>query len=151
MKSNLLLPNSYKRLGLMLLLPSLALGIMVRFFDFAFNFLTLHFGPVTIHSKNLNLTENINLTDELALTGLIVSLLFIAFAREKTEDEYIAHTRLESLKWAVLINYVLLLAATWLVHGVAYIDVMMYNMLTVLIIFITRFNYALSNSKKLAD
>jgi hypothetical protein len=151
MESRLLLPNRYKRIGLFLLIPSLTLGILVRFFDFQFAFLTLHFGKTTIHGNNFNLTDSINLTDELALTGLIMSLLFIAFAREKTEDEYIAHTRLESLKWAVLINYMLLLIATWLVHGVAYIDVMMYNMLTVLIIFITRFNYVLNNSKKLTD
>ncbi len=151
MESKLLLPSRYKRIGFILLIPSLALGVLVRFFDFQFAFLTLHFGKTLIHSNNLNLTDSINLTDELALTGIITALLFIAFAREKTEDEYIAHTRLESLKWAVLINYMLLLAATWLVHGVAYIDVMMYNMLTVLIIFIIRFNYTLNNSKKLID
>jgi hypothetical protein len=151
MESSLLLPNRYKHIGLIVLLPSLVLGILVRFFDFQFSFLTLSFGKSAINGKNIHLEENINLTDEVALTGIIVALLFIAFAREKTEDEYIAHTRLESLKWAVLINYMLLLAATWLVHGVAYIDVMMYNMLTVLIIFITRFNYALNNSKKSID
>ncbi len=151
MQTSLLLPNRYKKLGLFVLIPSLALGILVRFFDFQFSFLTLNFAKTSINRKDLHLEDTINLTDELALTGIIVSLLFIAFAREKTEDEYIAHTRLESLKWAVLINYVLLLAATWLVHGVGYIDVMMYNMLTVLIIFIVRFNYTLSNNKKLAD
>ena len=148
MESSLLLPNRYKRIGLIILLPSLVLGILVRFFDFQFSFLTLPFAKSAINGKNIHLEDNINLTDEVALTGIIVALLFIAFAREKTEDEYIAHTRLESLKWAVLINYMLLLAATWLVHGFAYIDVMMYNMLTVLIIFITRFNYTLNNSKK---
>jgi len=124
---------------------------MVRFFDFQFSFLTLQFVKTRINSKNMHLEDTINLTDELALTGIIVGLLFIAFAREKTEDEYIAQTRLESLKWAVLINYILLLVATWLVHGFAYIDVMMYNMLTVLIIFIIRFNYVLNSSKKLFD
>jgi len=151
MESKLLLPNRYKRIGLILLIPSLALGILVRFFDFQFAFLSLRIGKSVINEKNIHLEDTINLTDELALTGIIVALLFIAFAREKTEDEYIAQTRLESLKWAVLINYILLLVATWLVHGLAYIDVMMYNMLTVLIIFITRFNYALNNSKKLFD
>ncbi|MEO5592099.1 MAG: hypothetical protein ABIR15_01470 [Chitinophagaceae bacterium] len=148
MKSSLLLPNSYKRIGLLILLPSLLLGILVRFLDFQFSFLALPFGKSAINGKNIHLDEDINLTDELALTGIITALLFIAFAREKTEDEYIAHTRLESLKWAVLINYILLLLATWLVHGLAYIDVMMYNMLTVLIIFIIRFHYTLNNSKK---
>jgi len=151
MESSLLLPNRYKRIGLIILVPSLILGILVRFFDFQFSFLTLHIGKTHFNGNNIHLEENINLTDELALTGIITALLFIAFAREKTEDEYIAHTRLESLKWAVLINYLLLLLATWLVHGFAYIDVMMYNMLTVLIIFIVRFNYKLNSSKKLTD
>jgi len=151
MESKLLLPNRYKRIGLILLIPSLALGILVRFFDFQFSFLTLQFVKTRINSKDMHLEDTINLTDEMALTGIIVALLFIAFAREKTEDEYIAQTRLESLKWAVLINYILLLVATWLVHGFAYIDVMMYNMLTVLIIFIIRFNCVLNNSKKSFD
>jgi len=151
METKLLLANRYKRIGLILLLPSLVLGIMVRFFDFQFSFLTLQFVKTRINSKDMHLEDTINLTDELALTGIIIGLLFIAFAREKTEDEYIAQTRLESLKWAVLINYILLLVATWLVHGFAYIDVMMYNMLTVLILFIIRFNYVLNNSKKSFD
>ncbi|MEO7309010.1 MAG: hypothetical protein ABIX01_01320 [Chitinophagaceae bacterium] len=151
MISSLLLPNPYKRYGLILLVPSLVLGILVRFSDFHFSFLTLNFAKTHINGKNIHLEDNINLTDELALTGIIIALLFIAFAREKREDEYIAHTRLESLKWAVLINYLLLLMATWAVHGVAYIDVMMYNMLTVLIIFIIRFNYTLNNGKKTFD
>ena len=151
MKNTLLLPHSYKRTGIIILLPALALGILVRFFDFTFAFLTLPNGIASIKNKNLHLSEQINLTDELALTGIITGLLFIAFAREKKEDEYIAHTRLESLKWAVLINYILLLVVTWLVHGFAYIDVMMYNMLTVLIIFIIRFNYVLNSSKKTID
>ena len=151
MESSLLLPNRYKRIGLLILVPSLVLGILVRFFDFQLSFLTLQYFKTGINTKNMHLEDAINLTDELALTGIIVSLLFIAFAREKTEDEYIAHTRLESLKWAVLINYLLLLLATWLVHGFSYIDVMMYNMLTVLIIFIVRFNYVLNNSKKSSE
>jgi accessory gene regulator protein AgrB len=151
MKNSLLLPHGYKRIGIIVLAPSLVLGILVRFFDFQFSFLTLNIGKTRFNGQNIHLEENINLTDELALTGIITALLFIAFAREKTEDEYIAHTRLESLKWAVLINYLLLLLATWLVHGFAYIDVMMYNMLTVLIIFIVRFNYTLNSNKKITD
>src|SRR5882762_6853605 len=151
METSLLLPNRYKRLGFIILVPSLVLGILVRFFDFQFSFLSLPFGKSVFTTKNIHLDENINLTDELALTGIIIALLFIAFARKKTEDEYIAHTRLESLKWAVLINYILLLLATWLVHGFSYIEVMMYNMLTVLIIFIIRFNYALNRNKKLTE
>jgi uncharacterized membrane protein len=90
---------------------------------------------------------DLNFTDEIALTGIILSLLFIAFAREEHEDEYIGSIRLKSLQWAVLVNYSLLILATWLIHGFPFIDVMMYNMLTVLIIFIVRFHLELRKNR----
>jgi hypothetical protein len=148
MKSSLLLPSRYKWIGTIVLVPSLILGIMVRFKDFSFDFLTL---PSKAKQEGMqkifNFDEVINLTDELALSGIIIGLLFIAFAREKQEDEFIGKIRLESLQWAVLINYVLLLMATWLVHGLGYIDVMMYNMLTILIFFIIRFHTVLFRNR----
>lgn len=151
MKSSRLLGSNFKWIGLILLIPSLVLGIMFRFFEFSFDFLTLKASShLNLGDKSLNLDEQINLTDEFALTGLIVGLLFIAFSREKQEDEFIHHTRLQSWQWAVLVNYSLLLIATWLVHGFNFVDVMMYNMLTVLIIFIVRFHIVLAINKNSA-
>ena len=148
MKSSLLLPRQYKIVGILLVIPSLILGIFYRFAEFSFDFLTLKQSyKLPLGDKSINLDEQINLTDEIALTGLIVGLLFIAFARQKQEDEFIHHTRLQSWQWAVLINYGLLLIATWLVHGFNFIDVMVYNMLTVLIIFIVRFHFVLFRNK----
>jgi hypothetical protein len=139
MISKLLLPHRFKLIGLIVFIPFLALGIAVRFYDFGFSFLqyTVHVDWGVFDSNKQDLT------DELALTGLIIGLLFIAFSREKEEDEFIGKIRLESLQWAVLINYILLLVATWVVYNVSYIDVMMYNMLTVLLIFIIRFHILL--------
>lgn len=147
MKSSLLLPSRFRIIGILLVIPSLVLGFLFRFRDFTFDFLTITQSHSMVKGKNINLDEQINLTDELALTGLIIGLLFIAFSRQKQEDEFIHHTRLQSWQWAVVINYGLLLIATWLVHGFAYIDVMMYNMLTVLIIFIVRFHIVLFRNK----
>src|SRR3982074_1325476 len=110
MKSRLLLPPRCKIIGLIVLIPSIILGIFYRFWDFSFDFLTIYLGP-----KNVFGESPINFTDEIALTGLILGLLFIAFAREKNEDEFIHHARLEGWQWAVLINYGLLLLATWIV------------------------------------
>lgn len=145
MNSKLLLPNKYKRIGLFLLPPSLLLGILNLYDEFRFEFLTIE-----NTAKEGMFESDINLTDEFALTGTIISLLFIAFAREKQEDEYIESIRLKSLKWAVLVNYGLLLIATWLIHGshgFTFLDVMIYNMLTVLIIFIIRFNLVLRKNR----
>lgn len=138
MRSVILLPGKYKTIGIVILGLSLALGILVRFWDFEIDFLT-----VVLKDKPGMFDDKINFTDEFALSGIILGLLFIAFAREKREDEFINRTRLESWQWAVLINYILLLLATWAVHGFAYIDVMMYNMLTIPIIFIVRFHYVM--------
>lgn len=89
-----------------------------------------------------------DISDEIAFTGMAVSLLFIAFAKRKDEDEYISRIRLESLIWAVIVNYLILTVATWLVYGFAYVSVMMYNMFTVLILFIIKFELTLYKLKK---
>ncbi|HET9279217.1 MAG TPA: hypothetical protein VFN95_13560 [Flavitalea sp.] len=146
MQSALLLPRKYKKIGTVILVLSLALGILVRFWDFQLDFLTL-----VKNKPGALFDDKINFTDEFALSGIILGLLFIAFAKAKREDEFISRTRLESWQWAVLFNYILLLLATWAVHGVAYIDVMMYNMLTIPIIFIVRFHYVMYKTNSLTE
>jgi hypothetical protein len=147
MKTKLLLPNQYKTIGFIIFLIFLTIGIMVHFWEFELQFLTVVFEE----KKVTEIDSKLNFTDEFALTGIIVSLLFIAFAREKNEDEFITRTRLESWQWAVLLNYVLLLLATWAIHGFAFIDVMMYNMLTIPIIFIIRFHYVLYKTRSFIE
>jgi len=142
MRSKLLLPHRFKWIGIFLFIPFLVLGLLNRYSDFQIEALNFY----SEHSSIF--TTSRNLTDELSLTGSIISLLMVAFAREKQEDEFINHTRLESWQWAVLINFVLLIIATWVFYDEAYIDVMMYNLLTPLIIFIIRFNWVLSKYKR---
>ena len=78
--------------------------------------------------------------------------MFVGFSKEKREDEFIAKLRLSSLLWAVWVNYVLLLFAFLFVYGTSFLTVMIYNMFTVLIIFIVRFNYILyKNAKSVSD
>lgn len=89
-----------------------------------------------------------DISDEITFTGITLSLLFIAFAKRKDEDEYISRIRLESLIWAVIVNYVILTGATWLVYGCPYLNVMMYNMFTILILFCIKFHVALYKLKK---
>ena len=146
MNTKLLLPTRFKIIGVFLLIPMLTLGIIRKIIGFEFPFLAMP------HKPDLDdLFGNQNLTDELLLTGIIVGLLFIAFAREKHEDEFINKLRLESLQWAVLVNYVLLIAATWAIYGADYLNVMMYNMLTILAIFVIRFHVVLYKNKSLTD
>ena len=142
MRSKLLLPSKFKWIGIALFIPFLIIGILNRYNGFQIEALTWY------EIDNDIFTPVQNLTDELALSGLIISLLMIAFAREKQEDEFIHHNRLASWECAVLINFLLLLVATWIFYNEAFIDVMMYNFLTPLIIFIIRFHWVLARNKR---
>ncbi len=76
----------------------------------------------------------------------------VSFSKEKREDEFIANLRLSSLLWSVWVHFVLLLLAFLFIWGFSFLNVMVYNMFTILIIFIIRFNYLLyRGTKSMAD
>ena len=133
MKRSFLLPNRWKIPSLLMLCAFAALGIAATAYSFEFAFLNR---PTHLTGFNLS---NDNLTDELALSGIILSLLMLAFCAERVEDEYVAATRLRCWQWAVLVNYALLFIAIWLVFGTAFLGILHYNMLTTLVLFLLLF------------
>jgi hypothetical protein len=145
MKNIPLFPYSFRKIGITILVPALILGIAYSFYDFNFNFLSF---PYTSLQQKIDLNDH-NFTNELAAISLIISLLFIAFSKEKIEDEAITHFRLEALQWAVYANYLILIVSILLVYGGSFFSALIYNMFTTLIIFIIRFRYILFQSKKM--
>lgn len=133
-----LLPHAFQKLGFVLIGPFLALGIAYLGCEFTIPWLNW-----PMHSKGMLDFNNNNLTDELAAVGVILSLLLVAFSKEKTEDEAIQFFRLASLQWAVIVNYGVLVICIVLFYGGLFFSVMTYNMFTVLFIFIIRFRYVL--------
>jgi integral membrane sensor domain MASE1 len=85
----------------------------------------------------------LNFTDEVATIGSIIGLILVAFSKLKVEDEYVSKVRLESLQWAIYLNFGLLIIATIFVHGMAYFNVIIFNMFTPLIFFNIRFHFIL--------
>ena len=92
-----------------------------------------------------------NLLNEILGMVLIVSSLLVAFSKEEGEDEYIAKIRLESLVWAVYLNYGILFIAFIFVFGMSFLWVMIFNMYTILWFFIIRFNWQISKIKNSAN
>lgn len=144
MKQIKLFPHSFQRIGYVLLVPFLALGIAHMFFEFNPSWLDF---KMTLKGP-LEFSASQNFTDELASVGLIISLIFIAFSKESIEDEAIQFFRLEALQWAVYANYLVLIISILAVYGTTFFQVMTYNMFTVLIIFILRFRYVLFQYNK---
>jgi uncharacterized PurR-regulated membrane protein YhhQ (DUF165 family) len=141
MHQPLLLHHRFKAIGLAVLIPSFICWLIWTFDVYDFPFLKTGRGGGILDQRNHSLVE------ELIFTGLAAGLLMIAFSREKIEDEYIMTLRLQSLQWAVLVNSLLLVLATWIFYGEDFLKVMIYNMLTVLIIFVIRFQYMLYSKK----
>lgn len=74
-------------------------------------------------------------------TTLVMSagLFLVAFAKEKIEDEQIWQVRLDSLRWAIYINYIVLIASLVFIEDVAHI--LELNLWVPLIFFIIRFRW----------
>jgi hypothetical protein len=160
MKPRFLFPHRFKLFGWFIAIPSIILGLFVLFDDFSFDFLTVkvpfkYFFAAEFLSSNDKGNEFsiFNFTDEIAVIGSIIGLLLIAFSKVKVEDEYVSQIRLESLQWAIYLNFALLIIATLLVYGLAYYMVAIYNMITPLLFFVVRFHYILffKNNQKGAE
>jgi hypothetical protein len=156
MMQSILLPNRYKVIGWILLIPSFLLGLYLLLFGFEPNWAKAKvlsiFPNNLMGEKGFFKMQEINITQTLIGVLFIIGGLLIMFSKEKIEDEYITKIRLTSLLWAVLINYSLLIVAFVFVYNLAFISVMIFNMFTILIIFIIRFHFLLyKNSKNLVS
>ncbi len=127
--------------GLMLIL-----GIATMIFNIEPDFLNLKTFSIWSDKSNFTVIEN-NIWDEIISSGLIVGGLLFGFSKEKVEDEYIAAIRLKSLAWATYVNYGTLLFAIFFVYSFSFFNFLIFNMFTLLIFFIIRFNWELYKFK----
>jgi hypothetical protein len=152
MKTTLLLPNRFKKLGWILFVPMLAIGIFVIVTDYQVPWLQAEVFALTSGSFFDKKLQNgmfieTNLTNTVLGVLFIIGAILVSFSKEKNEDEFIAIIRLKSLLWAVLVNYMLLIIAFLLVYELPFFTVMTFNMFTVLLLFIFRFHFLLYRSK----
>lgn len=151
MNNTLLISHRWKTLGWALTIPALLGGIFFIITDYPDEFLKVDI-PAWLErflwiddglfSSNTK-PQTLSLSDEVIAISLLLGLLLLAFSKEKLEDEWIQHVRLESFQWAILINTLLLMAFTIFIHGFPFLNVMVYNMFTPLIIFVARFYFVL--------
>ena len=162
MKTNFLFPHKFRLIGWILLIPSVVLGYMVIFNDFEFSFLNIKVmsllptgfdatpGITPVTSPLWEIINN-NFTQELAGILFIVSAIFVAFSKEKKEDEYIAKIRLESLLWATYVTFVIHILCLLFFYDFTYFRSMIINMFTLLIVFIVRYNFIIYRSKFISN
>lgn len=146
MKTNYLLPNKYKPLGWILFILGLIAGIFIYLGGYESDALTIK--VLSIYNESLfgydkgffRLIEN-SFVDELVALAIIIGGLLVGFSQEKVEDEFIYKLRKDSLVWAIIFNYVVLIFTILFVYDFTFFDVLVFNMFTPLIFFIVRFNF----------
>ena len=147
MKTNYLLPNRYKKIGWILFIPGIILGILFLIYEPQPKFLDATVFAIAESLFKFSFIKN-NVYDEITALLLIIGPIFIAFSRQKSEDEYISKIRLDSLVWATYVNYIIVILAIIFVYDFGFYWVILLNMFTILIFFIIRFNWALIKSRK---
>lgn len=138
MKNRILFPSTFRPIGFVILMAGIALFIAWNNYGFQFAFLKVKPTP-----KNLdNLFKPDNYTGTLVSVITIIGLLFVAFARQKTEDEMVQHIRLSSLMLSLYITlavFILLVLFTYSVSFAVYSMYLWYVFLMLFcIIFYTR-------------
>lgn len=152
MKLNYLFPHRYKKIGWIILVPSLIMGLLVVIYDLEPEILDANVPAFLIDNFNgekefFGIINN-NLFNEICGVFLLISLIVIAFSKEKEEDELIVKIRLDSLVWATYLNYTILLLAMLFMYGFSFLWVMIFNMFTILLFFIIRFNWQVNKLNK---
>ncbi|GAB3918399.1 hypothetical protein [Mucilaginibacter boryungensis] len=74
---------------------------------------------------------------------MVTGLVMIAFSKEKIEDEQITQLRLDSLQWAIYLNYFLLIGSLVFTTAADYKDILSVNLWLPLMFFIIRFRWML--------
>jgi len=147
MKTNYLLPNKYKTLGWVLFIAGLISGIILYAGQYETDALTVKvlsiYNGESIFGANKGFFNIINnsIVDELISLAIITGGLLVGFTKEKVEDEFIYKLRKDSLVWALIFNYAVLIFTIIFVYDFAFFDVLVFNMFTPLVFLVFRFNF----------
>ncbi|WP_418604415.1 hypothetical protein [Hwangdonia sp.] len=147
MKTNYLLPNKLKPLGWILFIGGIISGLIIVFSNYEYEPLKAKvlsiFNEGFLGSSEMEYFKIIEtgISGELASVAIIIGGLIIGFSKEKVEDEFIYKLRKDSLVWAIIFNYFILLLTIVFIYDLTFFHVLVYNMFTPLLFFIIRFNF----------
>ena len=148
----MLLPYRFKKVGWAILIPAAIVGVMMMIdgyngipsFLYPDGFMNAN-NPTYAWLGSETMTRCLN---NIVLIGIVVGGLFVSCSKERIEDEMISSLRLSSLLTALYANYVILIAAALLVYDVAFLEIMLWNMFTMLLIFLIIFRFRLWRLRK---
>ena len=140
MKTTLLLPNGFKKIGWAIFVPAFLLGCSICFFGGITGVIIANLYKPIVEQDNNKISSVLVTADRFYKK---IGALFIGFSREKIEDEMIQHIRLNALMAAMWINYLLLIVVSLSIYNINYLTVMACGMATPLVIFLLVYHFNL--------
>ncbi len=147
MKTNYLLSHKYKTTGWILFIIGLISGIFMVFSGFESDLLNtkvlsiFNYGILNNEEvKFFKIIDN-SIVDEITALFIIIGGLIVGFSKEKIEDEFIYKLRTDSLVWAIIFNYLVLIFTIIFIYDMTFLNIMIFNMFTPLVFFVFRFNF----------
>ena len=157
MKSRFLFPHKWRVIGYLCFVIVIVFAIVLKVLHpEGYAATDLHQVPgsgINLHHDVYTGVTEMRVHHDIIILLVVLGLLLIAFSKEKIEDEQIAQLRLDSLQWATYLNYGLFIVCVLFIHGLYFIPVVIFNVITPLIFFIIRFRwkiYQLNRSLKLS-
>lgn len=153
MKQLSLLSNAYKPIGWVLFLSSFILAISnlmgnIDFLDIEVKLPALYCDPL-LSAPRMFTWVNTELFPTLVGSLFTLGSIILIFSKEKEEDEMIGFIRLNALLWAVGCNAIYILFCFLFVYGVAFANILVYNIATIPLIFLARFYYQMFKARKM--
>jgi len=135
---NFLLPYRFKFVGLILLFLGFTFSIAYIWFDFQVRMPVFAVYSAFIETKTFA-TFPTNVADELILILLLSGFLLLVFSREKQEDRIPEFLRLKAFMYSLIVNTALLLFSVIFVYGSGFIAVLVFNIISIPVFYLTAF------------
>ena len=147
MKKSYLLPVGFKKVGLWMVLPFFVLSVLCLcgVMDDVNLSATM---PALIDYSGWFTMNKTNLIDEIAMLGLLVSLVFIGLSRERDEDEMTAHIRMQSFVWSAWATSAVVALGIFFVYDLEFVTFMFVAMYLYLMLYAVKFNLAMCRERK---
>ena len=149
MKKSYLLPVGFKKAGLWMVMPFFVLSVLLCgvMDHMNLSFLSVKM-PALVDYSGWFTTNETNLIDEIAMLGLLVSLVFIGLSRERDEDEMTAHIRMQSFVWSAWATSAAIALGIFFVYDLEFVTFMFVAMYLYLALYAIKFNLAMYRERK---
>lgn len=144
-----LLPHKFKFMGLVLFI----LGLILAYFRFSVGvkpeIMTIPVFAIYssfLETKTFQFITN-NVSEEIVIIFLLLGLAFLNFSKEKEETQLVNHFRFKAFIYSVAANIFFLILCTLFIYGFAYLNVLMVNIFSQLILYQVIFRFLIFAKK----